>query len=74
MTWFEFEDYQCAECGIKDSQIYFDNQKGWTYQWIRIASTLNCGYKRWTCKNCFMLLFSGLKSKGIEKRIIRNEK
>lgn len=63
-----YEDYQCADCGIKNSQIGFSNQKGWTYQWIKICTCMNTGYKRWMCQNCFMLLFSGLKSKGIETR------
>jgi hypothetical protein len=65
---FEYEDYQCAECGIKNSQIYFTNDKGWTYQWVRRFPSMNIGYKRWTCQHCLMLLFNGLKSRGIEKR------
>ena len=65
---FEYEDYQCASCGIKDSQIKFSNDKGWTYQWLKVCTCLNTGYKRWLCQHCLMLLFSGLKSKGIEKQ------
>lgn len=64
----EYEDYQCAECGIKDSQMRFQEQRGWTYSWIKIGATLNCGYKRWTCSNCLYLLLSGLKPCRIEKK------
>jgi len=70
MTFFEYEDYKCADCGIKDSQICFTNDRGWSYQWVRKYPTLShIGMKRWTCQHCLMLAFSGLKSKGIEKRI-----
>ena len=65
----EYEDYECADCGIKDSQIAFSNMKAWTYQWVRISPYLSSiGKKRWTCGNCLMLLFSGLKSCRVEKR------
>ena len=64
---YEHEDYQCYECGIKDSQMQFANQKGWTYAWLKVGATLNCGYKRWTCSNCLMLLLSGVKPGRIQK-------
>ena len=65
--------FKCHSCGLTERDFRFENQQGWTYQWLRIAPTLNIGYKLWSCRMCLELELSGFKIKGIERKIKKND-